>query len=127
MAKPNRKCLACHMEYYFCLKCGQNHNVPAWHIDFCDETCKTVFETVCSYNCGSLTKEEANEMIGEIDSDKFNSLKDSLKDKLKEIQPNRKTKSSFVEKKKEEEPQEESKADCSTGLMSPTADEQDEN
>ena len=91
MAVPNRKCLACGKEYYFCFKCGQNRNVPAWHIDFCDETCKKVFETISSYNCGSLTKEQANEMIGEVDAEKFKTLKDSLKNKLKEIKPESKS------------------------------------
>jgi len=129
MSKPNRKCLACHKEYYFCLKCGQTRNVPAWHVDFCDETCKTVFETVSSYNCGSLTKEEANEIIGEIDSAKFATLKDSLKAKFKEIQSKgtseKKLKASFIDSKKEQ-PEEESQ-ETSIGLMAPTADEKDEN
>lgn len=137
MAKPNCKCLACQKEYYFCLKCGQSRNVPAWHIDFCDETCKNVFETICSYNCGSLTKEQANEMIGEIDSTKYESLKDSLKIKLKEIQSGSKAdsdkkgkaeKGSFIDKKKEQ-PKEQPKEDKDTsiGLMSPATDAKDEN
>ena len=132
MSKPNRKCLACHKEYYFCLKCGQTRNVPAWHVDFCDETCKTVFETVSSYNCGSLTKEEANEMIGEIDSAKFATLKDSLKTTLKEIQAKgtseKKSKGSLIDKEsKKEQTEEVSKEDASVGLMAPTADEKGEN
>lgn len=128
MAKPNCKCLACHKEYYFCLKCGQSKHEPAWHRDFCDETCKNVFETICSYNCGSLTKEQASEMIGEVDSAKAATFKDSIKAKLKEIQAGEKKekneKGSFIDKKKEQpqKSEEKSKEDYSVGLMSPTTD-----
>ena len=88
MQKNNRKCLACGEEYYFCFKCSHRNSnpQPAWKIDHCDETCKKVFETVSSYNCGSLTKEQALEAIGTIDSVKFAKLKDSLKQKIKELQ-----------------------------------------
>lgn len=129
MQKPNCKCLACRKEYYFCLKCGQSKNVPAWHIDFCDETCKNVFETICSYNCGSITKEEASEMIGKVDSEKYNSLKDSLKAKLKEIQSGSKNDSekkrgSFIDKKKEQ-PQEQPKEKEKVGFTSPIAKDEE--
>lgn len=133
MAKANCKCLACRKEYYFCLKCGQSKHMPAWHIDFCDETCKNVFETICSYNCGSLTKEQASEMIGEVDPEKVATFKESLQEKLKEIKATSKIDSDkkskerggFVDKQKEQV-QEPLKEDSSVGLMAPTADVKDE-
>ena len=103
MQKPNRKCLACGKEYYFCLACNKRHSnsAPAWHVDFCDETCKTVFETISDYNCGSLTKEEVAEKIKDCDLNK--NFKQSLKDKIKEVQRNAKPsrEEKFSEEKKE--------------------------
>ena len=110
MQKPNCKCIACGKEYYFCLKCNQHSSKqPAWHVEFCDETCKNIFETISSYNCGSLTKEQAVEAIGQIDSAKYNVLNDNIKKQVREIQKGDKpAKSSFSEpfkaEKKEDAP-----------------------
>ena len=132
MKKPNCKCLACGKEYYFCLQCNQREPrpLPNWHLNFCDETCMTVFETVSSYCGGSITKDEAEEIIGTYDISEKN-FKENIKEKIKEIQKKeRPARSSFVDKepKKEETKTvvEESKEDVSIGLMSPTADEKGE-
>lgn len=118
MQKPNCKCLACGKEYYFCITCSKQRSssTPAWHIDFCDETCKTVFETISDYNTGSYTKEEAAEKIKNCDLSK--NFKQSLKDKIKEIQKT--TKSSKEEKISAEKF---SKEDSSVGLMAPSTED----
>jgi len=122
MQKPNCKCMACGTQYYFCLQCNKRNPrpLPEWHVNFCDETCMTVFETISSYCAGNLTKEEANEMIGQLDSSKFDSLKNDIQEKIKEIQ--KKDKKPSFSKEKEtpvEESKEDSEADTSVGLMAP--------
>ena len=129
MKQPNCKCLACGTEYYFCLKCNkqQPRPLPNWHINYCDETCMTVFETVSSYCAGSITKEEAEEIIGKYDISKKD-FKDNIKNKIKEIQKKERTsKGSLVDKEsKKEQPEEESDADTSVGLMAPVIDAEGE-
>ena len=100
MKKPNCKCLACGKEYYFCLQCNQREPrpLPTWHLNFCDETCMAVLEAVSSYCAGSITKEEADEIISKYDiSDKV--FKENIKGKIKEIQKkDRASKGSLIDK-----------------------------
>lgn len=122
MQKPNCKCLACGKEYYFCLQCNKREPrpLPQWHINFCDSTCMNVFETVSSYCAGSLTKEEANEIIGQLDSSKFDSFKEDIQAKIKEIQKKDRKPSFSKEKETSSKEPEETKEDTSVGLMAPT-------
>ena len=122
MQKPNCKCLACGKEYYFCLACNKHRSTqaPAWHIDFCDETCKTVFEAISDYNCGSLTKEQVADKIK--DCDLSRNFKDSLKEKIKEVQKSAKAnKPSFSESYKNEK-----KEDSSKGYIKPNKEDKGE-
>ena len=117
MQKPNCKCLACGKEYYFCLKCNQHSTSPApmWKVDYCCENCKTIFETVSSYNCGSMTKDEAKEILGKCD------LAVTLRPTIKEVVDaimGKSTKSS-----KEEPRKGLVDADTSKGLMAPSEEE----
>lgn len=124
MKKPNCKCLACGKEYYFCLQCNQRQPrpLPSWHLNFCDDGCKEILEAVSSYCGGSISKEDADAIISKYDKAKIDTLKDNLKEKIKEIQKKDKsTKGSLVDK----EPTV-SKEDTSVGLMAPTIDEKDE-
>lgn len=122
MQKPNCKCMACNKEYYFCLQCNKREPrpLPRWHVNFCDETCMNVFETISSYCAGSLTKEEANEIIGQLDSSKFDSFKEDIQAKIKEIQKKDKKPSFSKEKETSSKEPEETKEDTSVGLMAPT-------
>lgn len=121
MPKANCKCLACKNEYYFCIPCNRRESrpLPEWHLNFCDETCMTVFETVSSYCGGSITKEEADEIISKYDISK-KTFTDNIKNKIKEIQK-KDTKLSFSKEKEpsSKEPVESSKEDTSVGLMAP--------
>lgn len=112
--------MACKKEYYFCMQCNNRNPrpLPKWHVNFCDETCMTVFETVSSYCAGSLTKEEANEILSQLDSSRFDSLTDNIKEKIKEIQ--KKDRKPSFSKEKEPSSEETSKEDTSVGLMAPT-------
>lgn len=85
-----------------------------------------VLEAVSSYCAGSITKEEADEIISKYDiSDKV--FKENIKGKIKEIQKkDRASKGSLIDKESQQEkteaPKEESDADTSVGLMSPKTD-----
>ena len=126
MQKPNCKCMACNKEYYFCLQCNKREPrpLPRWHVNFCDETCMNVFETVSSYCAGSLTKEEANEIIGQLDSSKFDSLKEDIQAKIKEIQKKDKpAKPSFSDKRENSSKGLVDSKEESKGLMEPSKEE----
>ena len=88
MKTPNCKCLTCGTEYYFCPKCNSHKPSPAplWRVNYCDENCKTIFEIVSSYNCGSLTDEQANEKLSKCNLTNIDQMKDSIKSVVKSIQ-----------------------------------------
>ena len=60
MAKTNRTCKVCGLEYYFCPACSATkaNPQPKWKINYCSENCKTIFDTVVKYNCEDITKED---------------------------------------------------------------------
>lgn len=105
MAKPNCKCKTCGKEYHFCLKCNKNkpNPLPNWHINYCDENCKKIFDTVVRFNCGSMTQEEADKILSSCDTSKFASFDQDIKDAIKKIQKKDKPKTTLFgdEKKKD--------------------------
>ena len=110
MQKPNCKCLTCGTEYYFCRTCRNKE--PAWKADYCSENCKTVFETVSSFTCGSLTKDEAKANLSECD---VKQLRPTVKEVVDTI---------YGKKTQKEEPSEKD-PEVSKGLMTPSAEEKD--
>ena len=109
MPAPNCKCLVCGKEYYFCLKCNKRRPNPSesWHINYCDENCKKLFDISNRFNFGHITKEEAEKELAECDTSKFSSFSTGIKETIKAVQ--KKENKGLVDapkKEKKEEPKE---------------------
>lgn len=100
MAKTNRICKVCGLEYYFCPACSATraNPQPKWKINYCSENCKTISSTAIKYNCNDITKEEAKEILSKCDLSKINEYDDDLKLTIKDISNAKKV----VENNKEE-------------------------
>lgn len=86
MPKSNCKCRVCGTEYYFCPNCSASRGnaQPKWHINYCSENCKTIFDTVVSFNCGHLEKNEANAILKDCDV-KMYLYNEGLQESIKKI------------------------------------------
>lgn len=68
MATKNRKCLACGTKYSYCPDCnGADRLKESWHSEFCNSTCKDIWQTATKFNLGKLTKAEAKTIISALD------------------------------------------------------------
>lgn len=67
MAKKNRKCICCGATYEYCPTCGNGKLLPSWAIEFCSESCKTLWETATKFNLGMITKEVAQTELETLD------------------------------------------------------------
>lgn len=87
MAKTNRTCKVCGLEYYFCPACSATkaNPQPKWRINYCSENCKTIFDTVVKYNCETITKDEAADVLSKCDLSKVKDYDDDIKLALKDI------------------------------------------
>jgi len=97
MAKANCKCKVCGKEYHFCLKCNEHkpNPLPRWHVNYCDENCKRIFEIAVRFGTGSMTKEEAEKELQKCDTTNFDSFEQDVKDSIKAIQKKDKTSKPF--------------------------------
>jgi len=84
MAKK-RKCLTCEHEYEYCPKCGNSKDYPAWKTEFCEESCKEIFNAVSGYNMNLITADDVKKVLKKYNITDFNKYKKSIKDKLIEI------------------------------------------
>ncbi len=68
MKKPNRKCVICGNEYYYCNHgCTDSLNKPAWMASFCCENCKKVYDTTAKYNMGKMAAIDARVVLDDCD------------------------------------------------------------
>lgn len=89
MKKPNRKCVICGNEYYYCNHgCADSLNKPAWMATFCCENCKKVYDTTAKYNMGKMASIEARVILDGCDlsaKKSFASLVQKLIDEIYEL------------------------------------------
>ena len=89
MKKPNRKCVICGNEYYYCNHgCTDSLNKPAWMASFCCENCKKVYDTTAKYNMGKIAAIEARTILDGCDlsaKENFASLVQKLIDEIYEL------------------------------------------
>lgn len=68
MARKNRKCLSCSVEYSYCPNCSNSDKLaPSWKAEFCSEDCMTLWKTLTKYGMDRLTKSEAKSIISELE------------------------------------------------------------
>ena len=67
MAKSSRQCKCCATKYDYCPTCSRADALkPRWFSTFCSEECMTLWTTATKYNMGRVTKEEAKEIISNL-------------------------------------------------------------
>ena len=68
MAAKNRKCLSCGEKFSYCPDCSRTDKLaPSWKAEFCSEPCMTLWTTLTKYNMEFLTKDEAKEIVSNLD------------------------------------------------------------
>lgn len=68
MKKPNRKCVICGNEYYYCTSgCTDSLGKPVWMASFCSENCRNIYHAVVKYNRKNITAEEARKILDTCD------------------------------------------------------------
>ena len=67
MARRQRDCYLCGVEYQYCGTCSQDRMKPAWMADFHSESCKNIFDICTRFNLNIITKDEAKEALNECD------------------------------------------------------------
>ena len=84
MAKKNRTCFTCGEKYYYCPSCADEFR-PTWMVMFDCEECKSIFQICSSYFTGSISKEDARDVLEKIGLKEFDSYEESVAKELKEI------------------------------------------
>ena len=68
MRKPNRKCVICGHEYFYCTSgCQDSLGKPSWMTSFCCENCKQIYEVVARYNFDKTTAQDARRILDNCD------------------------------------------------------------
>lgn len=65
MAKPNRTCVICSHQYYYCQGCPDDLR-ETWHIMFCCDSCKTIYEVLNKYEYKHIDAKQAKELLKDI-------------------------------------------------------------
>lgn len=84
--KINATCSICGKGYYQCLSCKDKMKAEPWkqHTDTSEHY--KIFQVIKGYNIGVYTKEEACEKLKAIDLSDLESLRDNIKEIIKDIQ-----------------------------------------
>ncbi len=65
--KENRKCIVCSKKYSYCPSCEEDKNKEPWHVLYCSDNCKTIFETASDFLEKAISKEAAKEKFDKCD------------------------------------------------------------
>ena len=83
MAKKNKVCLTCGVEYTYCSNCHKKD--PVWMNDFHAENCKNIFQICTDFNFGILTKYQAKAELDACDLSNKEAFKPYIKRDLENI------------------------------------------
>ena len=83
MAKINRKCLSCGVEYSYCSNCDRNK--PYWMSEFHEENCKNIFQICTDFNVKLISKDEAKAALEQCDLSNKENLKSFVQRDLENI------------------------------------------
>lgn len=85
MKVNNKKCILCGKTYTYCSRCEEFDHLPRWMEIYCSDNCRTIFNTLTSYNSKSISANEALNILNTCDLsdvDKFHEFNQGL---VKEI------------------------------------------
>lgn len=72
--KKQRTCIVCRGKYSYCPVCGEDRNKPTWYAVCCSEECHTVLKAIADYTNKVISKEEASEILSQIDKAKLDTM-----------------------------------------------------
>lgn len=76
--KNNKKCIVCGKVYTYCPNCAEFHSMPRWYGIFHGENCKNLYELVCDFDAGVVSKDEALERAMECDLTGMDAIPESM-------------------------------------------------
>lgn len=85
MKANNKKCILCGKTYTYCSRCEEFDHLPRWMEIYCSDNCRTIFNTLTSYNSKTISTNEALNILNTCDLsdvDKFHEFNQGL---VKEI------------------------------------------
>lgn len=88
-----RICKVCGQSYSYCPTCYGDRHKPTWYMMFCSDKCHDLWNIVCAYQTGQMTKDEAKETLEKLGAINMDTLDIKLREIVKEIiNPARKAK-----------------------------------
>lgn len=108
MANHERKCVICGKEYRYCPRCSEYKNMERWHINYCSEKCRDIFNVLNPYAFKHIDLETAKEKLEKIGVNKdtvlfgeYNGILDEIYGRNKKPERNEPKKVEFKKKEKE--------------------------
>ena len=81
----NATCSICGKGYYMCLSCKDKINLNPWKIHTDTSEHYKIYQILHGYNTKVYTKEEAKSKLKMVDLSDFDSLRDNIKNLIKDI------------------------------------------
>jgi hypothetical protein len=82
----NATCAVCGNGYYLCIACNRNKTTwKPWMVIVDNENCYNVYDIVSKYIANDITKEEAKELLNQVDLSGLDGFRSLMKSKIKEI------------------------------------------
>lgn len=81
MKANNKKCILCGKTYTYCSRCEEFDHLPRWMEIYCSDNCRTIFNTLTSYNSKTISANEALNILNTCDLsdvDKFHEFNQGL-------------------------------------------------
>ena len=81
MKANNKKCILCGKTYTYCSRCEEFDHLPRWMEIYCSDNCRTIFNTLTSYNSKTISANEALNILNTCDLsdvDKFHEINQGL-------------------------------------------------
>lgn len=81
----NRTCCVDGTKYEYCPTCSRDIDKPSWMVSYCCENCKKIYEACAGYNMNELTKEEAFEILKDVEIGDINKYSPATQKAIEEI------------------------------------------
>lgn len=85
MKRNNRTCAICSKIYTYCPSCSEFDALPRWMVMFDKKNCLEMFDLVCCYREGQLSKEQALERLEKLSLEDFDKYSEKVQGILNEI------------------------------------------
>lgn len=86
MGRDTRTCAVCRTAYTYCPRCNDDKDKPTWMFTWCSDNCRNIYKTLTSFEEGSLTAVQANELLNGYDLSRKSNYGDSYLRIMSEIE-----------------------------------------